>query len=83
MSTLDPLVAGGAAAILLKSLNLIEQFVQKRRNGSNGNGFTRDDHDTLARAAERQTTFYQNMQRGLDTLHDDMEDVKDLLRDKA
>ena len=80
----DPLLAGGTAAVILKGLNLLEALINKRRNGTNGNGFTRDDHDTLTIAAARQVQFYDGMQRGLDRLHNDLDDVKEiLLRDRA
>ena len=77
----DPVVAGGTAAILLKGLNLLELVVAKRRHerNGNGNGFSKADHDTLSLAADRQVRFYDGMQKGLERLHNDMEDVKRLL----
>ena len=64
----DPLVAGGTAAVLLKGLMLLEQVIQKRRNGANG--FVRDDHDTLKTVAS-----------GIDRLHEDLVELRRDIRD--
>lgn len=62
-------VAGG-----LKGLDAIMGMFS-RKNGKS-NGFSRDDHDKLTVAALRT----EDLVKGLDQLHDDMEDVKELLR---
>ena len=66
----DPLVAGGTAAVLLKGLMLLEQVIQKRRNGTNGGGFVRDDHDTL-----------KALGTGIDRLHEDLVELRRDIRD--
>ena len=75
----DPLVAGGGAALILKGLNILDQIIQKKRNGANGrassNGFTISDHDKL-----------HDIASGIDRLHEDLtgmrQDLRDCLRDK-
>ena len=75
------LAAGTSAAAVLKGLGTLESFFQ-RRNGKNGNGFTQSDHDTLTVAAARQVQYYEQMGRGLEQLHEDLQDVKEILRDR-
>jgi len=75
----DPLLAGGTAAVILKGINILEQLVQRKRNGGKSNGFAQGDHDMLTVAAVR----LEDVKFRLDRLHADLEEMKDLLRDKA
>ena len=81
ISLVDALAMGGTVAASLKALHVVEAFFAKR--GKNGNGFTRDDHDTLTLAAARQVPFYTENARALDRLHTDLEEIKEILRDRS
>lgn len=91
----DPLIAGGAAAGVLKTLDYLQRFLHTNGNGNgNGNGkaqFTQSDHDALKLAAERQSIYAQQNERAFGTLsaqneqgfrmlHDDLQTIAAELR---
>ena len=72
---LNALATGGTVAGALKGLSAIESFFAKK-NGTNGNKFSQDDHDKL-----------RDIARGVDLLHEDMQelsrDIRECVRAKT
>jgi len=75
LDLLQAITTGGTVAGAIKGLSLIEHFFA-HRNGSNGNKFSQNDHDTL-----------RDISRGVDALHEDLvelrTDLRDCLSDKS
>ena len=67
----NALATGVTVAGALKGLDSLVNLVH-RRNGKNGNGsaFSQEDHDAL-----------KLMNWGVDRLHDDLTDLKQIMRD--